>query len=147
MSRFLLVIITFFFFVQISCRKKNQQTQASQNNPVPSVPVSITLYPNDPLNFTIQSIGGWKYLSGGINGIIVYRKSQQEFVAIERSSTYYPNNASAKVKVQPDNFSCKDTISGSKWQIIDGAVINGPAEWPLRLYATSFDGNALKIVN
>ena len=131
----------------VSCHKKSQHTQAVRNSPVPSVSVNIAIYPNDPLNFTLQGIGGWKYVSGGINGIIVYRKSQQEFIALERTSSYYPDNASAKVKVQADNFTCKDTISGSKWQIIDGTVRNGPAEWPLRTYATNYDGNILRISN
>jgi Rieske Fe-S protein len=41
--------------------------------------------------------------------------------------------------VQSDGFTLKDTISGSKWQIIDGAVMSGPAQLPLRLYNTFYD--------
>jgi hypothetical protein len=145
MRKALLLIITIFMLG--GCHKKNQQSQPAANNPVPSTPVSITLYPNDPLNFKIQAIGGWMYYSGGINGIIIYRKSEQEFIALERTSSYLPDNANAKVKVQNDNFTCKDSISGSKWQIIDGTVIAGPATWGLRLYGTTFDGNVLKIRN
>jgi hypothetical protein len=99
------------------------------------------------LYFSLQSIGGWKYISGGINGIIVYRKSQQEFIALERTSSYFPDNAGAKVKVLTDNFTCRDTVSGSEWQIIDGTVTKGPAEWPLRAYGTNYDGNILRIRN
>jgi len=146
MTRFVLVIIT-FCMILMSCKKKTQPVQTVQNNPVPSVFVDITMYPNDPLNFSIQGIGGWKYIAGGINGIILYRKSQEEFIAVERTSSFYPNNPSAKVKVQPDNFSVRDSISGSKWQIIDGTVTNGPATWPLRLYGTTFDGTVLRIRN
>ena len=105
------------------------------------------MYPNDPLNLAIQGIGGWMYVSGGLNGIIVYRKSEQEFVALERTSSSLPGNAKARAVVSGDNFTLRDTISGSKWQIIDGAVISGPAQWALRLYGTSYDGNALRIVN
>lgn len=145
MIRSVLVIIT-ISLIFISCKRKSQ-TQPIRNHPVASIPVDVTLYPNDPLHFSIQAIGGWKYIPGGLNGIIVYRKSQQEFVALERTSSYYPDKASAKVIVLPDNFTCKDTISGSKWQIFDGTVIEGPAEWALRLYGTSYDGNALRIKN
>jgi hypothetical protein len=145
MARLVLIIIT-FCMILFSCKKK-QPTQPAQNNPVPSVLVDITIYPNDPLNFVLQGIGGWKYISGGINGIIVYRKSQEEFVAVERTSSYFPNDPNAKVKVQADNFSCRDTISGSKWRIFDGTVTNGPATWPLRLYGTTYDGNVLRIKN
>ncbi len=130
----------------VSCKKKSKQSVS--NNPVASVPVNVVLYPNDPLNFKIQAIGGWMYLDGkGVNGIIVYRKSQEEFVAIERTSSYLPDNAGAKVKVLSDNFTLRDTVSDSRWRILDGTVTKGPAEWSLRLYGTSYDGNALRIVN
>ena len=146
MNRGVLIIIT-IFLVSFGCNKKNNASQNTAQHPVPYVAVDLTVYPNDPLNFSIQAIGGWKYINGGLNGIIVYRKSQQEFVALERTSAYLPDNAGAKVKVLSDNFTCRDTVSGSEWQIIDGTVTKGPAEWPLRLYGTNFDGNVLRIKN
>jgi len=140
-----IVLITLVFFTLFySCKKKS--TNASEN-PIPSVPVNLTVYPNDPLNFKLQAIGGWIYINGGINGIILYHKSQQEFIAIERTSSYLPDNPSAKVVVMSDNFTCRDTISDSRWQIIDGTVTKGPSQWGLRLYGTTFDGNVLKIKN
>jgi hypothetical protein len=141
-----LIIFLLFAIFSVSCKKK-KQTQNEVNHPVPNVFVDVLLYPGDPLNYQIQTIGGWKYINGGINGIILYRKSQQEFVALERTSSYFPDNTNAKVKVQADNFSCLDSISGSKWQIIDGTIANGPAQWPLRVYGTSFDGSTLRIRN
>jgi hypothetical protein len=46
------------------------------------------------------------------------------------------------------NFTLKDTISGSKWQIFDGGLISGSATQNLRLYNASFDGiNTLNIRN
>lgn len=145
MKQLLSLIIT-FSLVSVACHKKST-SQSQANNPVPYVPVDIIIYPNDPLNFKIQGIGGWQYFNGGINGIVVYRKSQQEFVAVERTSSYYPDNAAAKVKVQSDNFTLRDTISNSKWQMIDGTVMSGPAVWALRLYSTNYDGNVLRIKN
>ena len=140
----IVLIALVFFTLFYSCKKKS--TNAPEN-PVPSVPVNLTVYPNDPLNFKLQAIGGWIYINGGINGIILYHKSQQEFIAIERTSSYLPNNPSAKVVVMSDNFTCRDTISDSRWQIIDGTVTKGPAQWGLRLYGTTFDGSVLKIKN
>lgn len=142
---FLLIITSAFSFV--SCRKKKTADQSQADHPVPSVPVDLLIYTNDPLNFKLQGIGGWMYFNGGLNGIIIYRKSQQEFVALERTSTALPDNAAAKVKVLNDGFTCQDTISGSKWQIIDGVVIQGPATWPLRVYGSSFDGSILRVRN
>lgn len=140
----LIITISFLFF---GCQKKKNTAQTQADHPVPYIPLDITIYPNDPLNFKIQGIGGWQYFNGGINGIVVYRKSQQEFVALERTSSYLPNNAEAKVKVQSDSFTLRDTISNSKWQIVDGTVTNGPAQWALRIYSTNYDGNSLRIRN
>ena len=141
MVRTLLIALLLLSF---SCKKKAQPAAA---NPVPSIPVTITLYPNDPLNFKVQAIGGWMYINGGINGIILYRKSNEEFVAIERTSSYLPDNASAKVKVMSDNFTLRDTISDSHWRMFDGTVTKGPATSSLRLYGTTYDGNTLRILN
>lgn len=127
----------------VSCKKANE----NNNSNVPYTPINLTIYPNDPLNFKIQTPGGWMYFNGGVNGIIVYRKTATDFVVLERTSTYDPNTFEARVKVQSDNFTCKDTISGSKWQIVDGAVTAGPATLPLKLYTNTYDGNALKIYN
>jgi hypothetical protein len=140
----IIVLIT-ILFMGFACKKK--QTKNNVNNPIPYVPVQITIYPNDPLNFKIQAIGGWMYWSGGINGIVIYRKSDQEFVALERTSPQLPNNPAAKAQVMSDNFTLRDTISGSRWRIFDGSVTQGPSEWGLQLYGTTFDGNVLRIRN
>jgi len=141
---FILLLVCSVF---VCCKKKKKKAEV-QVHPVPSVLVNYVTYPNDPFNFKIQSIGGWMYVDNvGINGIILYRKSQEEFVAIERTSAYLPDNPAAKVNVQNDNFTLRDTISDSRWQIFDGTVTKGPAEWGLRLYGTSYDGNALRVKN
>lgn len=142
--RKLSIFILCTLLLAFSCKKKAKNTN---DNPVPSVPVNLTIYPGDPLNFKLQAIGGWMYFSGGINGVVVYRKSEQEFVAIERSSSHLPNDPKASVQVQSNNFTLRDTISGSEWRIFDGTVTKGPAEWPLRLYGANFDGNALRVTN
>lgn len=137
-----LCLIGMVFF---ACKKKKTETQPQY--PIPNVPVSVTIYPNDATNFKIQAVGGWMYYSGaGINGLIIYRKSQADFVAIERTSPENPSVAGSAVKVQSDNFTLKDTIKGATWQIVDGAVMNN-ASWQLKLYGTSYDGNALFIRN
>lgn len=128
-----------------------KKTNTVQDN-VPYQPVNVVIYPNDPLYFKIQVVGGWVYVNGGVNGIIVYRQSQtgaNDFIAIERTSTYLPNDAGAKVKVQSDNFTLKDTVSNSTWQINNGAVLTGPASLPLRQYSAIYDNGtgALNIRN
>lgn len=141
----IITIIGFSLILFAFCKKKKNVVQDN----VPYQTVNITIYPNDPLYFKIQAIGGWMYINGGVNGIIVYRKTQNDFVAIERTSTYLPDNPNAAVKVQSDNFTLKDTISNAKWQITDGAVLAAPATVSLRLYTALYDNGtgALSIRN
>lgn len=140
-----ILLLSVICIFAIACKKKATPVQ---DNGIPYVPVNLVIYPNDPLNYKIQTQGGWQYFSGGVAGIIVYRKTITEFVALERASTYHPDNWEARVKVQADAFTLKDTISGSTWQIFDGAVISGPATLPLRIYNSVYDGsNKLTITN
>jgi nitrite reductase/ring-hydroxylating ferredoxin subunit len=140
------LVIFLLLSALLSCKKKDKPVNAAEH-PVPYVPVRVVIYPNDPLNFNLQAIGGWMYKDGGINGFIVYRKSEEEFVALERTSPHLPDNPAAKAFVMNDNFTLRDTVSGSKWRIFDGSVVQGPTTWALRLYATNYDGNSLWITN
>ena len=141
---FLLVFLSVFSF----CKKKNQTVQDN----IAYQTVNVTIYPDDPLYFKLQTAGGWVYYdNAGVNGLIIYRKTATnaptDFVAIERTSTVLPNDPNAKVKVQSDSFTLKDTISGAKWQIFDGGIISGASQ-NLRLYNAVFDGiNTLTIRN
>ncbi len=127
------------------CKKKAATVQDN----IPYQTVNINIYPGDPLNFKLQVVGGWIYVNGGVNGIIVYRQTQtgsSDFIALERTSTYLPNDAGARVKVLSDNFTLKDTVSGSKWQLNNGAVISGPATISLKQYNTLYD-NGTGVLN
>jgi hypothetical protein len=142
-----IVSLVLIAVLAVACKKKAQKVQ---DNGVPYTPINIVIYVGDPLNAPIQNAGGWKYFSGGVSGLIVYCKVQNsEFVVLDRTSTYLPDDFNARVKVQPDAFTCKDTISGSKWQIVDGAVMSGPATAPLRLYNYTYDSGTgtLRITN
>ncbi len=138
--------LLFIVLLMFSCNKKDQQ--AASNNPVPLVPVNYTLFPDDPINFNIQYIGGWMYVDNvGVSGIIIYRKSQEEFFVIDRASSHLPDNFAARVKVMNDNFLLRDTVSDSQWRIIDAQVVKGPAVWPLRTYAAVYLNGTLRITN
>lgn len=140
-----LIIYAFILVVFSFCKKK--ATAVVDN--IPYQAVNINVYPNDPLNFKIQTVGGWIYIAGGVNGILVYRQTMtgsSDFIAIERTSTYLPNDAGAKAKVLSDNFTLKDTVSGSKWQINNGAVMTGPASLALKQYQAIYD-NGTGVLN
>jgi hypothetical protein len=146
-SNYIILTLALSLFICLSCKKKKTVTPAI-THPVPYAPVNVTIYPNDATNFKIQAIGGWMYVTGaGVQGLIVYRKTQSDFVALERASPENPGAAASAVKVQSDNFTLKDTIKNAKWQIVDGAPMQSTSAWQLRLYGTTYDGNILRITN
>jgi hypothetical protein len=110
------------------------------------VPVNVQININQPDFFNLSVVTGWVYITGGSRGIIVYRKSQSEFVALERHSAYNPAEGCA-VTVNSDGIIVSDPCSESQWLITDGSVLNGPAAAPLQSYRTDFQDPILYISN
>lgn len=132
---FLASILSLFL---ITCRRDNGQ--------VPLVPVNLQININQPDFFSLSVVTGWVYVTGGSRGIIVYRKSQNEFVALERNSAYNPAEGCA-VTVNSDGIIISDPCSDSQWLITDGSVLQGPASAPLLNYNTQFQDPILYISN
>ena len=78
------VVFLLLIIITSSCIKNN-------NNPVPSIPFDITIDINLPSYNQLQGVGAWTYVVGGSRGIIVYRRSIDEFVAFDRHSPMDPN--------------------------------------------------------
>ena len=131
-----LLLLSAFF----SCRKDS-------NNSIPIVAVDIYIYTSNPSFLNLNAVGGWVYITGGVRGILVYRKSTSEFMAYDRNCTYHPDDVCATVVVDNTNIVATDTCCHSKFSIYDGSVLNGPAGLPLKAYSTTFDGNVLHIYN
>jgi hypothetical protein len=124
-----------------SCRKEKAQG-------VPLVAVDIRLYSTDPSFVPLNPVGGWAYVSGGNRGIVIYRRSQTDFMAFDRTCTYNPADDNELIKVDPNNnVIAVDAHCGSKFLITDGSVNQGPATLPLKSYQTSYDGTMLHIFN
>lgn len=128
--------------VQFSACKKN-------NNNIPDVYIDQYLYLSQPSNVNLNAIGGFIYLDNiGSRGVIVYRKSTSEFVALDRNCTFDPQQACATVIVDNTNFFAEDTCCHSRFQINNGQVVNGPASLPLKAYQVEYDGgNIVHIFN
>jgi len=124
-----------FFFITCS---KDKSNDVAQNY------VDVYLYLNEPSNVALNAVGGYVYVNAGTKGIIVYRRAQNEFTALERNCTYDPGAACSIVEVTT-GITAIDSCCSSRFSIYDGSVINGPATEPLFQYNTSFDGNILRI--
>ena len=124
-----------------SCGKDDNDSSG-----IPLVPVNIIIYANDPEFINVAVPGGWDYITGGSQGIIIYRKSNDEFTALDRHSTFEPGE-NCRVEVDATGIKVVDPCSDSEFLLFDGSVTKGPASIPLKQYRTEFDGSVLRIFN
>ena len=134
------LIIFLTVLVLFSCKKKSTDY-------VPTVTVNTYLSASDPAFAPLNAINGSTYLSNcGVAGILVFRKSQTEFMAYDRCCTYNVANRNV-ISVDASGSTATDAVCGSKFLMTDGSVLHGPASNMLKIYQTSFDGTALHIFN
>ncbi len=140
MKRFLVFLIFIFSgSVFNSCTKDENQT-------IPYVYVNFYIQPNSTLYQKLNVIGGWEYLTGGYNGIVVYRLNQDEFMAFDRACPYdYMNGC--RIQVESSFTTAIDSCCKSRFILTDGSPFSGPAHVSLKQYRTSYDGNNLHISN
>jgi nitrite reductase/ring-hydroxylating ferredoxin subunit len=92
-------------------------------------------------------MGSWAYIEGGSKGIIVFNSDNENFLAYERHCPYDSQNSCSRVSVDETNLFAVDSCCSSKYQLLNGSAIDGPASLPLIGYNTSFDGNIIHIWN
>lgn len=130
----------FFLLLCFSCEEEVAR--------VPDVPVNILLTLDNPEFFDLQPVNGYIFYPGGYNGLLVYHRTQDDYVAFDRACTFDPTNKGCeRVTVDQSRLVAIDSCCGSEFQLFDGSVLKGPAEFPLKQYQTSYDGQSLYIVN
>jgi len=142
MRKVFLLTMILFVLSSSGCRQRL--------HPVPDIPFNINIDINLPTYSSLQSISGFAYIENvGVKGLVVYRRSIDEFVAFDRMSTAAGGDTCAPLYVDPDNLLILlDPCTASKFSLFDGSLINGPAEWGLRSYRILFNGmNILNIQN
>jgi len=114
---------------------------------VPPVLVDISINVNNPAYTDLAVPGGWVYLSGGSLGLIVYRASNEQFVALDRHCPYQTAEL-CRVFVDDTEVIARDTACcGSAFLINNGSVTQGPSALNLQQYNTQFNGTTLRIYN
>ena len=103
-------LISLAFVISISLHACNK----NDDDIIKDIPVNLTIYPSTPAYFDLSIVGGWIYVSGGVKGIIVYRKSISEFMAFDRNCTYNSNDPCAVVYVDSSNIIATDTCCNSR---------------------------------
>ena len=128
-------------FLSKSCVKSNQG--------VPFVFVDQYINITLPSYSSLNAIGGWVYISGGSKGIIIYRQTSELFAVYDRHCTYNVQQSCGAAQVDSTNSFVECLCDGSRYQLYDGAVIQGPATYSLQPYRSTFNlmSNTLHIYN
>jgi hypothetical protein len=140
------MIRIFFFFViflTVSCNKNRNL------NPVPSIPFDVTIHLELPSYSALQGIGGACYYDNcGAQGIVIYRKSMDEFVAYDRQSPASETKCALPLTMDVENMlQLNDSCTGAKFSLYDGSIISG-STFGLRQYQTAWNGsNLLRVYN
>jgi nitrite reductase/ring-hydroxylating ferredoxin subunit len=137
----LVFLSSFFILILLT-----PQCKKDKNEQIPYVYVNFYLNPNSTQYSALNNIGGYMYVTGGVRGIIVYRRSNDEFVALERNCPYQPSTNCA-VEVDNSGLTSTDACCGSQFLLMDGSIVKGPATTQMKLYQTSYDGTNLHVFN
>ncbi|MAW65761.1 MAG: hypothetical protein CMD18_06150 [Flavobacteriales bacterium] len=134
-----LIILILFAATMNSCK--------NQYEGIPNVNVDIYINIQNPQYQSLSGMGSWTYLEGGSKGIIVFNSDNENFLAYERHCPFDAQNSCSKVSVDETGLSATDSCCFSKYQLLNGSIIDGPGSLPLKGYNTSFDGNIIHIWN
>lgn len=136
------VVLSIIPLFHTGCKKDKQNKTR-----IPYVFVDFTI---NPMFNNLNNVGDVEVFTGGYRGVIIYRQSQEEFIAFERTCTYDPEKTCSKLYIDPgSNILATDTCCGSTFLLLDGIPTKGPATIPLLQYRTSFDAanSLLRVFN
>jgi len=112
-----------------SCNKNDDR--------VPNVAVDEYINLNLPEYQPLRTPNNWVYYNyAGNKGIIIYCTATDQFTAVERTCTFDPSVSAAIVQGIPNEIFGVDSVCGSKFNLMDGNIVNGPANQPLLKYRT-----------
>jgi nitrite reductase/ring-hydroxylating ferredoxin subunit len=150
MFKKLLIISLFCSGITAGCKK---ESTTSTNAGVPNVAVNINIDVTSAMYPNLVSATEWMYVTGGYDGVIIYCQSTPtptsgSYVAFDRGCPYdCATNSKALLNVQSSGFIAICPVCGSKFSIVSGNVLNGPATLNLKQYYTSFSYPDLTVSN
>jgi len=143
-AKWKIVLFTGLINLFFSCSKN----ELSPVSPLPDVVVQEQINLN---SISAQELklgdGRFIYISGGIRGIILYRKSTDIYLAFERKSPYRMEDTCGIITVPSSRFYMEDTCHKCTfgWE---GRPQSGPCRDILKQYKVQFiSSNTLSITN
>lgn len=136
-----------------------------ENPDYPNAVINFTIYPNSLQYQELNYVSGWLYLTPvpetTSRGIIVYRVSENEFLAYDRLAPNYPyacdDSFGNTSRLFVDFPFVVDSCNNAYYNILNGQIVvaepdmvpNFPLDlvYPLFQYHTTYDGNKLTITN
>ncbi len=82
----------------------------------------------------------------GVAGLMIYRRSDNAYVAFDRCSSVNPQSRCAVVPDDP-NLTATDPCSGAKFSLFDGSAVKAPAKRPLKEYKVIISNFEISVVN
>ena len=156
-------------FLFLSCVAAFQGCGKYPVNPYyPNAIINFTIYPNSLHEYELNTVSGYKYYTSDplstSRGIIVFRKSWDEFLAYDRLPPNHPyaccdDDGNCTRLVVEDGVFVVDRCNNAYYNILNGQIIvaepdkipnfptDGTTIYPLIQYRTTFDGNVLTISN
>ena len=131
-----IIIFLAIAFSLFACNKTKQ-------HPVPYFSFNANINLTLPSYVDLQGVGGWAYVTGvGSKGVVIYRQSQQNFVAFDRHSPAEGSmDCATGLEVDANNFLIlNDPCSDAQFSLYDGSIIGGDTKWGLRSYIVEFNG-------
>lgn len=157
------------FFIAVVALFVVQSCENYPENPNrPKTPFSFSIYPNTIQYQALNVTSGWIYLTSEVEstsrGIIVYRQSENEFLAYDRLPPNEPDACTDSqgntTRMVVDFPYVVDRCNNAYYNILNGQIIvneqfdmipnfptTGVTIYPLIQYHTTYDGNKLTVYN
>ena len=130
---FLILGFSFLMLALASC-----SDEANLVSPVADVNVREQLNLNSIEAQPLKSRDGtWVYINGGIKGIIIYRRSTDNYVAFERQSPYKMEEACSIITPHSSSLYMEDVCHGCTFSW-EGRPTGGPCRSIMKTYNVQF---------
>lgn len=136
------ILSLFVFGLTTGCKKESTATTSG----VPNVAVNFAIDIYNANYAKLEIPGGWIYVTGGYDGIIVFCNGSSSYLAFDRGCPYdCESNNSAIINVQTNGISAVCPVCGTTYNLYGGTVTKGPGTIALKQYYTSFDGTNVTV--
>lgn len=126
-------VIIYLLFCAISC-----SNDTNTISPIADIPVreQVNLNTVEALPLKARD-GNYIYINGGYKGIIIYRKSQDSYLAFERKSPYLQADTCGTIKVHSSQLYMEDVCHGCTFNW-EGRPTGGPCREIMKMYNVQF---------